>query len=101
MKTATIIKRRMEDERVTPAVQLDGEAEEAHHTRESKRNRKRPPHDGRGVPENDEVRIMEIVGVLLMMLGGSAMDSESRLIPAVMFLAGLALMARKGVKGWK
>ena len=44
---------------------------------------------------------MEIVGVLLMMLGGSAMDSESRLIPAVMFLAGLALMARKGVKGWK
>lgn len=44
---------------------------------------------------------MDYLGLVLLILGGSAMDSESRLIPAVMFLTGLALMARKGAKGWK
>lgn len=44
---------------------------------------------------------MGILGLVLMMIGGSAMDSEHRLLPAAMYIVGLALMARKGVKGWK
>lgn len=38
------------------------------------------------------MRVIEYIGIATFMLGVASMDSESQLIPAIMTVAGLAVM---------
>lgn len=38
------------------------------------------------------MRVIECIGLALFMIGAGGMDSESQLIPAIMTVAGLAVM---------